>query len=263
MKGVLMHNRKFGRQTNLTRPIRGHLRYYNEGYRVFEHSMADLSAFEINRCPKTFTSLNEKLPKDDQIENYFRAPNLSFTGFGSNCDRISDVFDLCKTFNIKKLVLRLGEARSTGENHIKIARDSVIAFMNKIGTECESFGVHIYWENSSSGFGSIENIIDILSNEKLEYREFFETKFNLDNFVAGKYTIQEVCEFATDIAFSVYDGNHEKILNLTKGKTTFISNINGNNFIKKLTWEEAYPRKLNIDKKAKKRLARNRLNKTP
>jgi hypothetical protein len=172
MKGVLMHNRKFGRQTNLTRPIRGHLRYYNEGYRVFEHSMADLSAFEINRCPKTFTSLNEKLPKDDQIENYFRAPNLSFTGFGSNCDRISDVFDLCKTFNIKKLVLRLGEARSTGENHIKIARDSVIAFMNKIGTECESFGVHIYWENSSSGFGSIENIIDILSNEKLEYREF-------------------------------------------------------------------------------------------
>ena len=69
MKGVLMP-RKFGRQTNLARPIRGHLRYYNEGYRVFEHSMADLSAIEINRCPKTFTSLNEKLPKDDQIENY-------------------------------------------------------------------------------------------------------------------------------------------------------------------------------------------------
>jgi hypothetical protein len=256
-----MTERKFGMQTYLSvpRPLSS---YYENEFKVFEFILGVSSVSEINRFSKLFVSLSSGVPKDDKIEFYLRVPNLSFTGVGS-CDQISEVIDLCKAFSIKKLVLNLGKALSNENSDIRKAKASVIAFMNRVGPQCEACGVHIYWENTTSGFGNVEDIIEILSKKRIKYRQFFETRFNLENFVASKYSLEEACKFATDIAFSDYDGNHEEILKLTKGKTIMLSRTNGFNFKNKLVWEESYPRKLNVDKKAKRKLARNRLNKVP
>jgi hypothetical protein len=141
------------------------------------------------------------------------------------------------------LVLKPGEALSTDENHIWEAKQAIVAFMERYGHLCKINRVHVYWESSSSGFGSVENIIDIMikGHTSNHFHSFYHTKLCLENYVKGKYSLKEAGEYATNIFFTDYEGDHSEILRLTRSgiKTAFVPSGKEYSFKCKLIWEES------------------------
>lgn len=233
-----MIDRKFGLEINIDQYPRGLKNYYKAGFKVFEFTMRVVNQEAIKSFSRKFHNLTNDLPEDDEIEFYLRTPSLSFTGIG-DYNLFPEILDLCDRYEIYKLVLKPGEAISDEVSHKEEAIKKVINFMNQYGSEFLENRFQVFWENSSKGFGSIENIIDILTNKDFRYPRYFKSKLNFEGYVEGKYSLEDACEFAADLFLANPANDHRKILEYTKEKTIFLTYHNGDSFKYKLNWEES------------------------
>lgn len=234
-----MEYRYYGVQLNLDDSVMGVYRYYKEGFKLFELTIPNDGIVKIKNSPEYLDVIKDFIIKNYEINFYLRVPHLSFTGV-LDLNQIKELFIFCKDYGFAGLVFKPGEALSADVNHFKEAKYSVVKFMNNYGHLGVNNGVKVYWESSNSGFGSVENIIDMVHKEsQTPFRAIFQTKLCLENYVIGKYTLQEACEYATDIFFTDYEGNHSEILKIAKYKPAFVPWGGEGNFKSKLIWEES------------------------
>lgn len=239
-----MYNRCYGVQLNHDARTMAVYHNYEEGFKAFEITMPEVNLSKFERLPEFHSVLQGLMDKDDKVELYLRLPSLSFTGALKH-EIIVAMFKFCKEQGFKGLVLKPGEALSTDANHVREAKNAISAFMSRYGHLCRINRVNVFWESSSSGFGSVENIIDIMLDSHYScnaFHNFFHSKLCLENYVKGKYTLKEACEHASEIFFTDYEGDHSEILRLARGlsnKTVFVPSGKEYSFKCKLIWEES------------------------